>query len=158
MNLAMLGHVEHPERVVEEMQRVLRPGGDTLSYLPFMVPFHAAPHDYHRWTMSGARREFQDFDEVEVGVGAGPVSGMLWVLQEWLAMILSFGSVRVYDVLFLVFMVLSCPVKLLDLILVRHPCAHKIASGFYVLARKKQEQDVSGWSMEPQVMVQGLSK
>ena len=136
LNLAMLEHVEHPERVVQEMRRVLRPGGAALCYLPFMVPLHAAPRDYHRWTMSGAKSLFGNFDEVEVGVGAGPTSGMLWSLQEWLAMMLSFGSRRLHDALFLLLMVSTAPIKLLDLLFARHPRAENIAGGFYVVAWK----------------------
>ena len=136
LNLAMSEHTKRPDVVVEEMLRVLRPGGVALSYLPFIVPFHAAPHDYRRWTLSGAQSQFENFDELEVRVGAGPVSGMLWVFQEWLAIFLSFGSCRLHDVLFVFFMILFWPIKMLDVILVRHPCADKIASGFCVFARK----------------------
>jgi SAM-dependent methyltransferase len=136
LNLAMLEHTKRPDRVVEEMQRVLKPGGVALSYLPFMVPFHAAPHDYHRWTLSGAKEQFDIFGHAQIGVGAGPVSGILWVFQEWVAVMLSFGNRWAHDALFLFVMILTAPLKLLDLFLVRHPCADRIASGFCVMARK----------------------
>lgn len=136
LNLAMLEHVDHPERVVREIYRLLRPGGEVFCYLPFLVPFHAAPHDFYRWTMSGGRTLFQDFEQVKIGIGAGPTSGMLWVVQEWLAILLSFGSKRLHDIIFLMLMVLTTPLKILDTFLVWHPYAEKIASGFYVLAKK----------------------
>lgn len=136
LNQAMLEHVTHPEDVVREMNRILRPGGELFCYLPFIVPFHAAPHDYFRWTESGLRVLFSQFGQIEIGIGAGPTSGMLWVLQEWLAITFSFGSQKLHDILFLALMVLFAPIKILDVFLTRHPCAAKIASGFYITARK----------------------
>ncbi len=139
LNMAMLEHVSKPEQVVEEMLRILKPGGKTLSYVPFMVPYHAAPHDFHRWSESGLKNLFKDYDIVEIGVGSGPTSGMLYVLLEWMSMVLSFGNRKVHDLIFLALMVVSAPVKLLDILLIKHPNARKIASGFYVLARKKND-------------------
>lgn len=137
LNQAMLEHVAHPEKVVQEMHRLLRPGGEAFCYVPFMVPFHAAPHDFYRWTIPGVRELFRQFDQVEVGIGAGPTSGILWLIQEWLALLFSFGSRRLHDILFLVFMVLTSPIKMLDIFMVRLPYADKIASGFYVSAKKE---------------------
>lgn len=136
LNQALLEHVPDPEAVVQEMYRLLRSGGKVFCYLPFIVPFHAAPHDYHRWTKSGVENLFQQFDGIDIGIGVGPVSGMLWIFQEWLALFLSFGSKRLHDILFLVFMVLTSPMKILDLAFERHPNADKIASGFFVVATK----------------------
>lgn len=139
LNQAMLEHVPNPEIVVREMHRLLRPGGDVFCYLPFIVPFHAAPHDYYRWTMTGVHHLFRQFDEIEVGVGAGPTSAMLWGVQEWLAILMSFGSRRLHDIIFLILMVLLSPIKMLDIFLVKHPYAKKIASGFYIKAKKRDK-------------------
>jgi SAM-dependent methyltransferase len=136
LSLAMLEHVVHPERMVREMYRLLRPGGEAFCYVPFLVPFHAAPHDFYRWTMSGVRTLFQDYEQVEVGIGAGPTSAMLWVMQEWLSILLSFGSRRLHDIILLGLMVLTAPFKIMDTFLVWHPQAAKISSGFYILAKK----------------------
>lgn len=137
LNQAMLEHVPNPERVVHEMHRLLRTGGEVFCYLPFTVPFHAAPYDYYRWTIPGVQHLFRQFDHVCVGIGAGPTSGLLWVAQEWLAILLSFGNQKLHDILFLILMVITSPFKLLDIFMVRLPYADKIASGFYVTAKKK---------------------
>lgn len=137
LNQAMLEHVPHPDKVVREMHRLLQPGGEVFCYLPFTVPFHAAPRDYYRWTMPGVRELFRQFDQVEVGIGAGPTSGFLWLMQEWFALLFSFGSQRLHDILFLALMVLTAPIKMLDIFMVRLPYANKIASGFYVSAKKE---------------------
>lgn len=101
-----------------------------------MVPFHAAPHDYRRWTLAGVKRLFYEFSHVEAGIAAGPTSGMLWVLQEWIAIFLSFGSRRLHDVVFMILMLITFPLKYIDILITKFPDSEKIASGFYVTARK----------------------
>ncbi len=137
INSAMLEHVPDPEKVVHEMNRILRKEGEVFCYLPFIVPFHAAPNDFYRWTKRGATELFKNFDNLQVGMGAGPTSGMLWVFQEWLAVLLSFGSKSVHDLVFMILMVITAPIKLIDLVLVKFPYAGKIASGFYVKAERR---------------------
>jgi len=137
LNQAMLEHVKNPDVVVSEMHRILRPGGEALCYLPFISPFHAAPYDFNRWTVEGVRELFQAFDQTEIGIGGGPTSGMLWVFQEWLSLLLSFGSRRLHDIIFIILMSVTAPIKLIDIFLINHPYANRIASGFYILAKKK---------------------
>lgn len=135
ISVAVLEHVPTPEQHVAEMFRVLKPGGRLLVYIPFLQPFHASPYDYQRYTDTGMRQLFRAFEQPNVIVGAGPTSALLWTLQEWLAMVLSLGSLRLYRVLVPLMWVLS-PLKYLDLLLARHPAARVAASGFYLLARK----------------------
>jgi SAM-dependent methyltransferase len=135
ISIAVLEHVPDPAAHIAEMHRVLRPGGRMLVFVPFMQPFHASPYDFQRYTEVGLREQFGAFEVLGVKVGAGPTSGMLWVLQEWLAMVLSFGSRRLYRAILPLTWVLS-PLKLLDLLLVHHPMAAQAASGFVIEVRK----------------------
>jgi SAM-dependent methyltransferase len=135
VSIAVLEHVPDPDAHIAEMHRVLRPGGRMLVFVPFMQPFHASPYDFQRYTEVGLRERFARFEVLGVKVGAGPTSGMLWVLQEWLAMVLSFGSRRLYRAILPLTWVLS-PLKLLDLLLVHHPMAAQAASGFVIEVRK----------------------
>jgi len=137
INVAMLEHVAEPQKVVGEMHRILKPGGRVICYVPFMVPFHAAPNDFHRWTVSGIQKLFSCFGHVDISVGCGPTSAMLWVFQEWLSVLLSFGSKTLHDILFLALMIFSAPIKLLDLFMAKLPHAEKVASGFYVFGKKE---------------------
>lgn len=139
INIAMLEHVPDPQAVISEMHRVMREGGEFLCFVPFMQPYHAAPHDYHRWTVPGAEALFSDFAEVEITVSPGPTLGMLWVVQEWLAVLLSFGSKTVHDALLMALMVLTFPIKFLDEILVYHPNAQNLASGFFIRGTKRSQ-------------------
>jgi len=136
LNIAMMEHAEAPGKIIGEMHRVLKKDGQFLCYMPFTAPFHAAPYDFHRWTIEGAKRDFSLFEYTEIGIGAGPTSGMLWTLQEWLAILFSLGSRTLHDMIFLALMIVTAPVKLLDLLLVHFPNAEKIASGFFVCGKK----------------------
>ena len=142
VSIAVLEHMHNPGVAVAEMLRCLKPGGEILVYVPFTQPIHAAPHDYQRWTAAGLRELFSDFSVVEVGVGAGPMSGFLWVFQEWISILISFGNSVVKDLSFMVAMLLTFPLKYLDHLFERYPAADKIASGFYVFAKKPTPQRI----------------
>ena len=136
VNIAVLEHVPDPQKVLDEMKRVLRPGGEIFCFFPFIQGFHASPHDYSRMTYEGLKYTFRDFEILDIRPAGGPTSGMLWVVQEWLAILFSFGSKTLHRYLYMVFMLLTFPIKFLDLLLLRHPRAKNISSGFTVLARK----------------------
>lgn len=55
----VIEHVCEPWRVVEEIARVLKPGGVCVLTTPFMMPHHADPHDYYRYTPDGASHLFR---------------------------------------------------------------------------------------------------
>jgi SAM-dependent methyltransferase len=136
VNIAVLEHMQNPQVAVSEMLRCLKPGGELLVYVPFTQPIHSAPNDYYRWTAAGLGELFKGFLVVDVGVGAGPMSGFLWVFQEWLSILLSFGNSALKDLVMILTMLITFPFKYLDVLLERYPAANKIASGFYIYARK----------------------
>jgi SAM-dependent methyltransferase len=143
LDLAVLEHARHPAAQVAEIERVLEPGGRALCFVPFIQGFHASPHDYQRYTKSGLCELFQAFDILDLRVGAGPTSSLLWIVQEWLALVLSFGSIRLYRILLPLMWILS-PLKYLDILLARHPAATVIASGHFIEVRKRNPAAVQG--------------
>jgi SAM-dependent methyltransferase len=139
INLAMLEHTENPQAVIQEMHRILKPVGETIAYAPFIVPYHAAPDDYHRWTYQGAKQLFSCFGTTDILVGCGPTSGMLYVFQEWLATLLSFGSKTLHDIWFIIFLVILFPIKYLDILIDGVNFAANVSSGFGIIASKSHD-------------------
>lgn len=139
INIAILEHITKAEDALKEIFRILKPCGEVFCFVPFIQPFHGAPQDFHRWTIIGLEKFFSGFEIVEIGIGSGPTSGLLWVFQEWVAILFSFGSSKLHDIILLFLYILTMPLKFIDIILVKFPNAEKIASGFYIVAQKKRE-------------------
>lgn len=136
MDIVMLEHTSEPERIIEEMYRVLKKGGYIYTTVPFIFAYHASPEDYKRWTISGVRRLHNRFDEVDCGVEAGPTSALVCILTDWLAILFSFRIQMLYKILYLGFMLTLWPLKFLDVFLIDHPMAKNAAGGFYYLGKK----------------------
>lgn len=69
---AVLEHVAEPSVVVDELTRVLVPGGLVYAETPFLQPVHEGPYDFTRFTHSGHRLLFGHFDEINSGSIGGP--------------------------------------------------------------------------------------
>lgn len=133
----LLEHVPHPEKIVAEMLRLLRTGGELYLVMPFVYPFHACPNDYYRWTGRGIRELLRNADVLDVGARAGPTSGLVAQLGAWFAIAFSFGHEGLYNILSLVGLVIFCPLKVLDLVLGRFPTAMHAPGQIYAVARKR---------------------
>jgi len=81
---AVLEHVLYPERVIGEIHRVLRNGGLVYSEVPFMQQVHEGAYDFTRYSLSGHRRVFHDFEELSSGIVAGPGTTLLWAIEHFL--------------------------------------------------------------------------
>lgn len=52
---AVLEHVNSDHDIIQELVRVLRPGGYIVVAIPFLQPFHPCPNDFRRFTKDGIR-------------------------------------------------------------------------------------------------------
>jgi SAM-dependent methyltransferase len=64
----VLEHVPDPQKALDNIFAMLNPGGIALITTPFLIKYHAYPHDYYRWTAGGMRLmlERAGFTEVTV--------------------------------------------------------------------------------------------
>jgi SAM-dependent methyltransferase len=136
INVSVLEHVKNPQTVLKECHRILKKDGIIITFLPFIQGFHASPHDFSRYTQSGIIELHKNFKKIEVGVGGGPTSGFLWVFQEWFALLLSFNIEFLYRFWIITTMIITFPIKYIDIILCKFKNAKNIASTFYYIGRK----------------------
>ena len=62
----VLEHVRQPWIVAKELERVTKPGGHLIVAAPFMVGYHADPHDYFRFSIEGMKVLFTDVKMLEL--------------------------------------------------------------------------------------------
>jgi SAM-dependent methyltransferase len=138
---AVLEHVREPALACRELFRVLEAGGFVLATVPFIFPYHAHPDDYQRFTASGLRVLFRDFEEIECGIGRLPTAAVLSTLSAYAA---TFSDHRLVSG-FLRWSVawLLNPLKYLDHLLKRKRNA-RLLSSYYFLGRKPAGRAAAG--------------
>ena len=77
----VLEHVLAPEKVVEEIYRVLNAEGLIYSETPFLQHVHEGPYDFKRYTDSGHRFLFRKFDLIGSGIIGGIGVNSLWTVE-----------------------------------------------------------------------------
>ncbi len=131
---AVLEHVLYPERVAGEIYRVLKVGGLLYSELPFMQQVHEGAYDFTRYTLSGHRRLFNGFTEIESGMVAGPSTALVWAIENFVLAFISRAILR--KAAKAVVRICFSWVKYFDYFLVNRPEAMDGASCTYLLGCK----------------------
>ncbi len=62
----VLEHVHAPHVAIDNIHRLLTPGGSLILTTPFIFPIHDRPHDYFRFTHYGLELLLRDFHEVRI--------------------------------------------------------------------------------------------
>jgi SAM-dependent methyltransferase len=81
---AVLEHVLEPKIVVDQIHRVLKPGGLVYADTPFLQHVHAGPYDFTRFTDSGHRYLLRDFECIESGVVASAGTQLMWSIDYFM--------------------------------------------------------------------------
>lgn len=79
---AVIEHLIEPVIAVEEIWRVLSKDGLVLADTPFLQAVHMGAYDFTRYTPLGQRALFKRFEEIDVGVSAGPMSVLRWSIEH----------------------------------------------------------------------------
>lgn len=62
----VLEHLHTPQKAIDEMRRVLAPGGKLILTTRFIFPLHNIPGDYFRFTRYGLAHLLRDWKTVEI--------------------------------------------------------------------------------------------
>ena len=126
---AVLEHVVDPPQVVSEIHRVLMRGGYVYAGTPFMQQVHEGAYDFTRYTLSGHRWLFRNFEEIDAGMEGGAGTALTWSIGYFVRAVT--GSVRFGTAITLSFFWLRYFDRL-------GRSAHHLdgASGVYFLGRK----------------------
>ena len=78
----VLEHLPEPQRAIDEIFRVLKPGGSLLLTTRFLFPIHDAPHDYFRFTKYGLRHLLRRFEILELKEETDSIGTVAVLLQR----------------------------------------------------------------------------
>jgi SAM-dependent methyltransferase len=73
IGFSVLEHLYRPERLIQEAQRILKPGGSLYMQVPFQWAVHEAPYDYVRFTRFGLEKLFEGagFKNISINADCG---------------------------------------------------------------------------------------
>jgi SAM-dependent methyltransferase len=133
----LIEHLPHAQQVVDDMFRVLKPGGQLYLSTPFVYPFHASPNDFQRWSTTGLRHLCKAGHPEVVAPRSGPTSALIAQFVTWLAIVLSFGSTALYNLWSMLLLIPTFPFKILDLVIGYYPTAMHGPATVYGIFTKK---------------------
>lgn len=131
---AVLEHVRKPEAVMQEIQRVLAPGGYAHLVTPFCHPFHEYPRDYRRFTLDGLKEIAGDMEVVAEGWRTGPTATLLAFTIDYVKLLAPWRAWRMaaHGVLGWILF----PFRYVDLLLFQTPVANRLGNHCYLWLRK----------------------
>lgn len=132
----VLGNVADPFRAIDEIHRVLRPGGLLYAETPFVQQVCLGPYDFTRFSLLGLRRLCRSFEEVRSGAQCGPGMAAAWAYQY---LLMSFAqSQRGRAWARVVARLTGFWLLWFDRLVIDRPAALDAASGVFFLGRRSE--------------------
>lgn len=135
----LLEHVKYPEKVIEEIGRVLKPLGILILSVPFNIPIHADPYDFQRFTDYKIRKMLRNKFEIEIMKKQGLFFTVLGNMVK--QGIINMAS-PIKRILYLAFPLLNLLVKFDDFGFVKNSeYLSSFTTGFFVVAEKASQME-----------------
>jgi SAM-dependent methyltransferase len=138
----VLEHLHDPKKAIEEMKRILKPGGKLILTTRFMFPIHDAPTDYFRYTEFGLKELFKDWEIENFQPEVGSIETIAVLLQRIIFQVKFKGNKFVKGVLlilvpFFIFLQKLVTKEYAD---IRHDnqCKDFMTSGYYIICKNRK--------------------
>lgn len=152
--ISILEYIREPRAFVDEMYRILKPGGIVYVEVPFLQPYNHSNPSYFRFTPDGIKYMFRNFRIDQLGMANGPGSAAYWIMRVYEALKFDRDGTY-YDLIsksgseeFIraegIFGVAYNHMKESDEELSRKEHAISIACSYYVIATKVEGRDDHG--------------
>ena len=139
---AVLEHLRQPQLMVDELTRVLKPGGLILVDVLFLWPVHMHS-DFYRYTPMGLAELLRDCDAVKTGTNAGLAAATALINTQFWAALLCFGNRNLYRKLQLAVRPVTTLVKHFDRVFRRWDLPVGAPASTYFIGRKRDSVDTS---------------
>ena len=134
----VLEHIADFRATIDEVLRVLKPGGTFYCQTPFQIGFHPGPTDFWRFSRQGVEQCFSgagwSVEKVEISVGYA--TGFYRILIEFVAVTASLLSQKLYIPAKAAAALVFYPLKLLDPLTHYSQERDRIPGGYLAIVRK----------------------
>jgi SAM-dependent methyltransferase len=133
---SVIEHVPNPQAVVEEVRRVLKPGGKLFCVNPFLFPYHGYPAHYCNFTRDGMQHLLRNFSDTVVEPHYGPTSAVINIVAEYVAVSIAGQRRTLYLSIRATMLLATGWLRFLDRWLIRTPHAHRLSGMLCSIATK----------------------
>jgi SAM-dependent methyltransferase len=134
--VSVLQYIPSPQQAIDEVFRILRPGGIVYVNVPFIFYYHDDPVDLYRFSLPGLELLCSRFERIASGSRRGPASTFVELLIRFLAILFSFNSEALYAVNVYCGKWAFFWIKYLDIVIARYPVSYVMWGAPYFLGRK----------------------
>lgn len=133
---SVIEHVPNPQAVINEVWRILKPGGQLFCINPFLFPYHGYPAHYCNFTRDGIQHLLRNFSKAAVEPHYGPTSAIINIVSEYVAISIAGQRRTPYLAIRASMLALIGWLRFIDRWLIRSPQSHRLAGMLCAIAIK----------------------
>lgn len=96
---SVIEHIPYPQKFMEDLYRILKPGGQVICVTTFVFPYHGYPKHYFNFSEDGLKILFEKFSNLKVEMHMGPTVAWINLFAESFAVAFSGKSNFLYTFL-----------------------------------------------------------